>query len=803
MNKQNKTCYTKGKTNLMGVVILVFALSLVTGVLGFQKNANAQTWQETLEPHFDIVETFDNLQDWHGTHAGGEYNDYYNPEDMPKYLDGSDSRWCMYSNWGDFDPDELDWIGDFGTGTHMGQTGKSAITDISNTRGPSRLGLCFGNGSCNSGYSDLHIFYMVKISRKQWPTRCELNGEDVSCSGTYGSTGIYEEGEPWAWIGGWKFNTLGTGFNDGGRWHDAPLTFEHRYGDAGIVGFIGLFNYGPIPRLDGQEPHVANNLIFNQVIAGPPVNQSLLNATDGGAITTITSDTRLGIDGRGSAIITDDWMGVEFHYVLEDPIENYNGMLEAWIYNSSGECLKTFKVTGFNFRRSSVSRADDLFNRFFFGGNNSNTYTWGPTMEGPYYVDDLIIDNNRIGPNYFDLLGDNPISFNITTSSLSNGATGTAYSQTLSAQGGTFPYTWSITSGSLPTNLNLNNATGIISGTPTTAGTSNFTIQATDSVSATDTQNLSITITEPDTESPTIPTNLTATAISANRIDLAWTASTDNVGVTGYNIYRCTGSSCSPITNIDTSTTNSYSDTSLNSETTYTYTVSTYDAVPNTSNQSNQSSATTQSSSAGGEININFQPSGSDIPSGYLVDSGSVFANRGNGYSYGWNSNNGNVRDRDSASSLDQRYDTLNHMQLEGGYTWEIELENGEYNVRIVAGDPDNYSGHDYRINAESTLIINGVPTTSNRWIEGTETITVSDGRLTISNATGSIQNRICFIEITSSGSSSTTYGISHFIQLLADWLQSIVSPFSVVDLNEDGIVNTRDLGIMMSNWEG
>ena len=57
-------------------------------------------------------------------------------------------------------------------------------------------------------------------------------------------------------------------------------------------------------------------------------------------------------------------------------------------------------------------------------------------------------------------------------------------------------------------------------------------------------------------------------------------------------------------------------------------------------------------------------------------------------------------------------------------------------------------------------------------------------------------------IKLVSSGSPSTIYNISHFAQLLIDWLKSIVDPFSVVDLNEDGIVNTRDLGIMMSNWE-
>jgi uncharacterized membrane protein YgcG len=55
----------------------------------------------------------------------------------------------------------------------------------------------------------------------------------------------------------------------------------------------------------------------------------------------------------------------------------------------------------------------------------------------------------------------------------------TGYSQTLGAVGGRVPYTWSET-GSFPSGLTLNNVTGVISGTPTTAGTYNFTIQVTD-----------------------------------------------------------------------------------------------------------------------------------------------------------------------------------------------------------------------------------------------------------------------------------------------------------------------------------
>jgi len=87
---------------------------------------------------------------------------------------------------------------------------------------------------------------------------------------------------------------------------------------------------------------------------------------------------------------------------------------------------------------------------------------------------------------------------------LPSGTVGTTYSQTLAATGGTPPYTWSISGGSLPAGLSLNTSTGQISGTPTTAGTSNFTVRVTDSASGSDTQDLSITISPSGTTGPTI-----------------------------------------------------------------------------------------------------------------------------------------------------------------------------------------------------------------------------------------------------------------------------------------------------------
>ncbi len=90
----------------------------------------------------------------------------------------------------------------------------------------------------------------------------------------------------------------------------------------------------------------------------------------------------------------------------------------------------------------------------------------------------------------------------------------------------------------------------------------------------------------PDTEPPTVPTNLAANAVSGTQVDLTWTASTDNIGVTGYNVYRDS-------VNIGSSATTSYSDTTCSPNTTYTYEVTAYDAAENESGMSTPAVVTT------------------------------------------------------------------------------------------------------------------------------------------------------------------------------------------------------------------
>jgi hypothetical protein len=72
----------------------------------------------------------------------------------------------------------------------------------------------------------------------------------------------------------------------------------------------------------------------------------------------------------------------------------------------------------------------------------------------------------------------------VAPATLPNGAAGTAYSQTITASGGTAPYAFSLTAGALPAGLTLT-AGGVLSGTPTVAGTFNFTVTATDSTAGT------------------------------------------------------------------------------------------------------------------------------------------------------------------------------------------------------------------------------------------------------------------------------------------------------------------------------
>jgi hypothetical protein len=156
---------------------------------------------------------------------------------------------------------------------------------------------------------------------------------------------------------------------------------------------------------------------------------------------------------------------------------------------------------------------------------------------------------------------------------------------------------------------------------------------------------------------------------------------------------------------------------------------------------------------SGLEIKINFQEeylaikgvrttTPVEVPQGYLPDYGEEFADRGNGYSYGWDANMvWSTRTRSYSS--DQRYNTLIEM---GTATWEIAVPSGSYVVFLSCGDP-SYDDHISTHDVEGVIVVD--PDGRTEFNEYTVTVTVTDGRLTIKPGPSALKCPIMFLHIT------------------------------------------------------
>lgn len=124
-----------------------------------------------------------------------------------------------------------------------------------------------------------------------------------------------------------------------------------------------------------------------------------------------------------------------------------------------------------------------------------------------------------------------------------------------------------------------------------------------------------------DTQAPTIPTNLSSPAKTTTTVDLTWTASTDNVGVTGYEVFNGT-------TYVGGPTTNSFQVTGLTANTTYSFTVKTKDAAGNVSAASSALSVTTNSATSTNKLSNGDFASGTSPWSLYVnVTNGGTLTN--------------------------------------------------------------------------------------------------------------------------------------------------------------------------------
>jgi hypothetical protein len=202
--------------------------------------------------------------------------------------------------------------------------------------------------------------------------------------------------------------------------------------------------------------------------------------------------------------------------------------------------------------------------------NSNSTYGWYWTTDFGGFLDQTISPNPNPAPSSAPTIS----SFMATPSAITAGQVATL--------------TWSVSgAATITVDGGVGDVSSITSRTVSPTQTTTYTLTASNS-RGTATARVTVTVNAAaDTQAPTTPT-LSAAAKSATEVDLSWTASTDNVGVAGYQVTR-NGS----VLGTFSKTVLSYSDTSVSPQTNYVYTIKAFDAAGNYSMASNVAWATT------------------------------------------------------------------------------------------------------------------------------------------------------------------------------------------------------------------
>ena len=361
-------------------------LFLISAFFFFFANQVQADWQGDLEAQFDIVSTFDELQDWHGTRAGGDVTYETNhPEDLPQLKTGGKGIWGMYSQYYD-GPSQVkeEWIGN-----HHGEvwsgTKSAAINygslycasedhDAEKGYGPGRLGMYIGDGTPTSGYRKIHVFFMMKFPMGYWTLKDQSEWADQNIR-EYKYPPIVK-----------MFDCV-TGFDSVENYHEHSCqpNISHEYGTN-----FSIFNTG----------------------GGGASRGPYLYFTDGGGVTKYDTDEecwRYAYKDSNqhmypetnfqSSYEKNEWFGVEYALDL-GTIGNSDGSTEFWVYDKEGNQIGHYFIDNINMQQHFTYN----YNKLVWGGN----YQCAGGADTPgithWYLDDVIINNQRIGPTYFNML---------------------------------------------------------------------------------------------------------------------------------------------------------------------------------------------------------------------------------------------------------------------------------------------------------------------------------------------------------------------------------------------------------------
>lgn len=336
-------------------------------------------WQDTLEGTFDIVETFDQLQDW-----GGESGYISDLSKMPKKTDGSASIWTFYSS------DKVaqdNWIKNHGTGLVWNGT-KSLCINYKNLGqgtegvygyGASRMSTFCGDGSSGkSGYSKMYLFYMIKFHSGFFARNASNDG--------------------YAYIGVIKFTEFCTGFTGVRYWGN---TSEHTNSACQCSQVLDEYGVNDtVMNIGGGGDSWKTTLLFKEnTFAADYKTSEWIGDQDCWGYSSLRTSVHYGDTDFSSIYENDEWMGVEYAFDVGTP-GNADGSVEVWIYNESGTLIG-HHTTG---NQAMIREFDHYYNKVTIGGNMIQEHADAATPENRFYVDDFIINDSRIGPKYFALL---------------------------------------------------------------------------------------------------------------------------------------------------------------------------------------------------------------------------------------------------------------------------------------------------------------------------------------------------------------------------------------------------------------
>lgn len=349
--------------SFLRLVVFVVSLGVLTGVeLTGSSNLAFAGWESNLSQRFDIVETFDNVQDW----TGQGYGDQRSLTGMPKKTDGSNSIWTYYSHWGN--DKTAKWIGNHGSNNVWNGTGKSLRLDYNSSNGslgPSRLGFTIGTSPSDGYASEVYVFFMTRYDPGFFPM----------------------SGNSFAYFPYLKTFEIGSGFRD-------------------------VWNWGTV-----EEQSAAVNETQKRNIYGLNYNIQNFHSCNSGELcgkynirtaqTSSSGDTTRSYDvvatnaGLGAPIRNGSWFGVEYHYKLSSPHGGSTGLAEMWVYDAEGNIIGHDQRSGIvTFRDASMAYKHSI-NKFVLGGNRSG---FEAASVDHMFVDDFIVNGGRIGPTYFSLL---------------------------------------------------------------------------------------------------------------------------------------------------------------------------------------------------------------------------------------------------------------------------------------------------------------------------------------------------------------------------------------------------------------